>query len=152
MLRFLSKYLPRQSLNKSYKLYFRPHLDCGDVIYHTPQHVCEFSQNIMLSNQMEKLESIQYSAALAVTGGWKGTSRVKLYDELGWESLNLRRWYRRLVLFYKIVNNLTPDCTRIPILPLRQSSYSLRYPATIGKINAQTACFSASFYPSCLLE
>ena len=101
---------------------------------------------------MEKLESIQYSAALAVTGAWKGTSRVKLYDELGWESLNLRLWYRRLVLFYKIVNNLTPDYTRIPIPPLRQSSYSLRYPATIGQINARTACFSASFYPSCLLE
>ena len=152
MLRFLSKYLPRQSLNELYNLYVRPHLDYGDVIYHTPQHVCEFSQNITLSNQMEKLESIQYSAALAVTGAWKGTSRVKLYDELGWESLNLRRWYRRLVLFYKIVNNLTPDYTRIPIPPLRQSSYSLRYPATVGQINARTACFSASFYPSCLLE
>ena len=101
---------------------------------------------------MEKLESIQYSAALAVTCAWKGTSRVKLYDELGWESLNLHRWYRHLVLFYKIVNNLTPDYTKIPIPPLRQSSYSLRYPATIGQINARTACFSASFYPSCLLE
>ena len=89
MLRFLSKYLPRQSLNELYKLYVRPHLDYGDVIYHTPQHVCEFSQNITLSNQMEKLESIQYSAALAVTCAWKGTSRVKLYDELGWESLNI---------------------------------------------------------------
>ena len=76
MLRFLSKYLPRQSLNELYKLYLRPHLDYGDVIYHTPQHVCEFSQNITLSNQMEKLKSIQYSAALAVTGAWKGTSRV----------------------------------------------------------------------------
>ena len=75
-----------------------------------------------------------------------------MYDELGWESLNLRRWYRRLVLFYKIVNDLTPDYTRIPIPPLRQSSYSLRYPATIGQINVRTACFSASFYPSCLLK
>lgn len=152
MLRFLSQYLPRQTLNELYKLYVRPHLDYGDVIYHTPQNVCEFSQNITLSNQMEKLESIQYSAALAVTGAWKGTSRVKLYDELGWESLNLRRWSRRLVLFYKIVNNITPDYTRIPIPPLRQSSYPLRHQATIGQISARTACFNASFYPSCLLE
>ena len=36
---------------------------------------------------MEKLESVRYSAALSVTGAWKGTSRDKLYDELGWESL-----------------------------------------------------------------
>ena len=64
---------------------------------------------------MEKLESVQYSAALAVTGAWRGTSRDKLYDELGWESLNFRRWSRRLILFYKIVNNLTPDYTRYPI-------------------------------------
>ena len=31
---------------------------------------------------MEKLESIQYSAALAVSEVWKGTSREKLYADL----------------------------------------------------------------------
>ena len=36
MLRFLSKYLPRHTLNDIYKLYIRPHLDYGDVIYHIP--------------------------------------------------------------------------------------------------------------------
>ena len=51
---------------------------------------------------MEKLESIQYSAILAVTVAWKGTSHVKMYGELGWESLNLRRSYRRLVLFIEL--------------------------------------------------
>ena len=35
MLRFLSKYLPRHTLNEMYKLYVRPHLDYGDVIYIT---------------------------------------------------------------------------------------------------------------------
>ena len=151
MLRFLSKYLPRQSLNESYKLYVRPHLGYGDVIIRHSMYVNLVRTSRSLT-KWKKLGSIQYSAALAVTGAWKGTSRVKLYDELGWESLNLRRWHRRLVLFYNIVNNLTHDYTRIPIPPLRQSSYSLRYPATIGQINARTVCFSASFYPSCLLE
>ena len=37
MLKFLSKYLPRNTLNEIYKLYVRPHLDYGDVIYHVPQ-------------------------------------------------------------------------------------------------------------------
>ena len=41
-----------------------------------------------------KIESVQYSAALAVTGTWRGTSREKLYAELGWESLSSRRWSR----------------------------------------------------------
>ena len=90
MIKYLSKYLPRHTLNELYKLYVRPHLDYGDVIYHTPAKICEFSHDTILNTHMEKLESVQYSAALAVTGAWRGTSREKLYNELGWESLNLR--------------------------------------------------------------
>ena len=75
LLQYLSKYLPRHTLSELYKPYVRPHLDYGDVIYHIPAKICEFSQNISLSNLMEKLESVQYSAARAVTGTWKGTSR-----------------------------------------------------------------------------
>ena len=105
LLKYLSKYLPRQTPSELYKLYVRPHLDYGDVIYHIPAKISEFSQDMTLSNLMGKLESVQYSAALAVTGAWRGTSQEKLYAELGWESLNFRRWNRRLTLFFKIVNN-----------------------------------------------
>ena len=89
MLKFLSRYLPRHTLDQLYKLHVRPRLDYGDVIFHTPAKLCEFSHNKILTTSMEKLESIQYSAALAVTGAWKGTLRANLYAELGWESLNL---------------------------------------------------------------
>ena len=99
LLKYLSKYLLRHTLNDLYKLYVRPHLDYGDVIYHIPAKVCEFSQNIILSNLMEKIESVQYSATLAVTGTWRGASREKLYTELGWESLSSRRWSRRPTMF-----------------------------------------------------
>ena len=58
--------------------------------------MCNFSQNIILPNLMEKLEYVQYSTALAFTGAWRGTSREKLYTELGWESLSFRRWSRVL--------------------------------------------------------
>ena len=34
LLKFLSKYVSRKVLDLSYKLYIRPHLDYGDVIYH----------------------------------------------------------------------------------------------------------------------
>ena len=44
---------------------------------------------------MVKAESIQYRAALAITGAWQGSNRSKLYEELGWESLSDRRWCRR---------------------------------------------------------
>ena len=39
----------------------------------------------------QKLELLQYSACLAMTGAIRGTSREKLYEELGLESLQLRR-------------------------------------------------------------
>ena len=152
LLKYLSKYLPRHTLSELYKLYVRPHLDYGDVIYHIPSKVCEFSQNIILSNLMEKLESVQYSAALAVTGTWRGTSREKLYTELGWESLSSRRWSRRLTLFYKIINNLSPAYTKDPIPPLHQSQYSLRCQDVIGRLRARTEKFKSSFYPNCLSE
>ena len=77
LLKYLSKYLPRHTLNELYKLYVRPHLDYGDVIYHIPAKACEFSQNIILPNVMQKLESVQYSAALAVTGKLRGISQKK---------------------------------------------------------------------------
>ena len=130
----------------------RPHLDYGDVIYHIPEKVCEFSQNIILPNLMEKLESVQYSAALAVSGTWRGASREKLYTELGWESLSSRRWCRRLTLFYKFVNNLSPGYTVDPIPPLHQSQYCLRDQDVIGHVKARTEKFKSTFYPNCLSE
>ena len=54
-----------------YKLYVRPHLDYGDVVYH--------NQN---SSLMIKLESTEYAAAVAVTGVWRGTNTDKLFEGL----------------------------------------------------------------------
>ena len=56
----------------------------------------------------EKLESVQYKAALAITGAIKGTSREKIYLELGLESLKNRRWYKRLCCMFKIMNEKAP--------------------------------------------
>ena len=87
---------------------------------------------------MEKLESVQYSAALAVTETWRGTSREKLYIDLGWESLSSRRWSRPFNLFYKFLNNLSPEYTVDPIPPLHQSQYRLRNQDVIGQLKART--------------
>ena len=130
----------------------RPHLDYGDVIYHIPAKICEFSQNTFLSNLMEKIESVQYYAALAITGTWRGASRQELCAELGRESLSSRRWSRRLTLFYKIINNLAPDYTMDPIPQLHQSHYSLSKKDVVGRIMARKEKFKSSFYPHCLRE
>ena len=130
----------------------RPYLDYGDVIYHIPAKVCEFSNNIILPNLMEKNESVQYSAALAVTGAWRGTSREKIYAELGWELLSSRRWSRRMTLFYKIMNNLTPLYTKEPIPPLHQLPYSLRSQDVTGRLVARTEKFNLAFIPTAYLN
>ena len=56
----MAKYVTRDVLDQMYKLYVRPHLDYGDVIYHRDDPE-------MNSSLTKCLESIQYSAALAVT-------------------------------------------------------------------------------------
>ena len=49
------------------------------------------------------IESVQYSNNI------KGSSRERLYKELGLESLIDGRWYRPLVHFYKIITSNTPE-------------------------------------------
>ena len=124
----------------------------GDMIFHIPAKEDDFSQDIILPTFMDKLESVQYSAALAVTGTCRGTSREKLYAELGWESLYSRRWSRRLTLFYEILNDLTPWYTKEPIPPLQQPNYSLRDQDVLGQIRGRTEKFLSSFYRNCISE
>ena len=50
--------LPRQTLLTTYKAFIRPHLDYGDTIYDQAYN----------DSFHQKLESIQYNAALAITG------------------------------------------------------------------------------------
>ena len=58
-----------------YKAFLRPHLDFGDLIYDKA-----YSETFH-----QKFESIQYSAAIAITGAIRGTSSEKLFQELGWK-------------------------------------------------------------------
>ena len=44
-----------------------------------------------------------------MTGAIRGTSRAKLDQELGLESLQVRRWYRKLCYFFKIFKGQSPD-------------------------------------------
>ena len=113
-------YVPTKTLDQIYKMYVRPHLDFCDIIYHKPKIKSLFDSSSRLSFWMEQIEKVQYQAALAITGTWQGTNTDKIYEQLGWESLSKRRWFRRLVQFYKIKNNLTPDYLRHPIPPSRE--------------------------------
>ena len=116
IIKHLRPYLPLKALDQIYKMHIRPHFDYCDIIYHIPVIMHEFNSSLTLNYQMNILEKTQYQAALAISGAWKGTNTDKIYEELGWESLDQRRFFRRLTMFYKIINNLTPDYLRKPIL------------------------------------
>ena len=88
--RKLPAVLRHPSLVTIYKAFIRPHLDYGDIIYDQAYN----------ESFHQKLESKQYKAALAITGAIRGTSRAKLYQELGLESLQKQRWYRKLCYFF----------------------------------------------------
>ena len=81
--------LPRASLVNIYRAFVRPLLDYGHIIYDNSSNAT-FSQMI---------ESVQYNVALAITGAIHGSSRDKFYQELGFESLHDRRWFRKLCFY-----------------------------------------------------
>ncbi len=124
IMNFLAKHVNREVLNMTYKMHVRPHLEYGDVIYHNQS-----------KEAMSLLERIQYQAGLIVSGCWQGTSKIKLYDELGWESLDERRKFHRLSCYFKIKNNLAPDY----LTPLVLQSYP----------ENGTDRYKESFFPYC---
>ena len=100
--------LPQSSLLTIYKSFARLHLDYGDVIYDQPNN----------SSLSDKIESLQYNAVLAITDAIRGTSKEKLYQELGLESLRNRRWFRRMSYLYKIISTKSPPLLYDLIRPL----------------------------------
>ena len=79
---------PRNALLRIYKSFIRPHLDYADIIY-------DKANNASFKN-------VQYRACIAITGAIQGTSRERLYRELGLESLTDRRWIQKIVFFIKL--------------------------------------------------
>ena len=88
---------------------------------------------------------VQYQAALAVTGAWQGTSRIKLYEELGWESLSHRRICRRVLQIHKIVDEKTPNYLHLCLPPNRNVIINL--PHIFQEFKSRTDRYSGSFFP-----
>ena len=142
LIRRLSINLPRNALLTIYKSFVRPHLNYGDILYDKPNN----------ENFQNKLEKVQYRACLAITGAIQGTSRIKLYDELGLHSLIKRRWCNKLIFFYKIVNGLVNLYSSLDFPS--QINYSLRSVSTsvIKPPMSRTKSFKNTFFPYCINE
>ena len=101
----------------------------------------------------QRIESIQYNAAIAITGAIRGTSSGKLYQELGLETLRSRRWRRKRCLFYKIYKNKSPSYF-YDLIPDRVKFYSTQSSQIDNTSNIKTRSnfFRNSFFPSTITE
>ena len=68
-----------------------------------------FNDQPNIESFIQQIESVQYNASVAITGAIKGTSRLKLYNEIGLESLKFRRRFRKLCTFYKAKSTGLPS-------------------------------------------
>ena len=141
LIRKLQPIIPRAAVLTIYKSFLKPHLDYGDVVYDRAFN--ESFQN--------KLESVQYNAALAIAGAIRGSSREKLYQELGLESLKSRRRYQELCLFFKLKKNKHPSYL-FDMIPKVLLTRTTRNYNNILLFNVRHEYFRNFFFQSTVIE
>ena len=135
IIRKLAHVLPRKSVITIYKSFVRPHIDYGDIIYDQPN-------NDSFCNMIER---VQYNAALAITGAIKGTSQLKIYRELGLESLKFKRWFRHFCFFHKLRSTQTPKYL-YNLIPLGNCIYNTHNQDQIDTYYCRTDLFKCPFF------
>ena len=113
-----------------------PHLDYGDIVYDRA-----FNQSFH-----KNLESVQYNAAIAITGAVRSTSSEKFFQELGLESLKSRRWLRKSCFFF--MENLAR--ISFGLIPPNNNVYATRSSQSnkIPSFNNRRSFFKGSFFPA----
>ena len=140
LIKKFSIHLPREALLRIYKSFVRPNLDYGDIIFDRPNN----------ESFKSRIESIQYKACIAITGAIQGTSRERLYRELGLESLSDRCWFRKLT----IVKCLSPPYLTKYVNLRSTSNYQIRSANknNLQEFSCRTNSFKYSFFPFCVRE
>ena len=102
----------------AYKTLVRPQIEYASTIWDP------FTQE----NQ-NKIEMVQRRAARFVCNNYRCKASITtMLDELGWRSLKQRRAEQRLIMLYKIVNNLVEVDLSKELIPLTRHSRMKRSP------------------------
>ena len=139
LLRALKFKINRHDLENIYISFIRPLLEYSDAVW----------DNASVESK-KQLEAVHNEAARIITGGTKLCSIKNLTDGLGWESLQARREKHKRIIFYKMVNGLTPGYLQSLIQPIVQNTttYNLRNSSNLRNVHARTNLFYNSFIPS----
>ena len=106
--------IPRKVADNLYKALVRPTMEYGDVIFdNVSQHL------------VKQLEQVQREAMVMITQSYRRTPTKNLHKETGLSPLMDRRKEHRLIMYYKIVNNLAPDYLKV-LLP-QQINANVKY-------------------------
>jgi len=128
--------LQRQTLDILYKLTVRSIFDYALPVYF----------NSLKITEKDRLDRIQYRAAKLVTGTLNYTNKSKLYQELGWETVQARADYLGLTLFHKIHSNETRPLIRRNMQPYKPNQ-NLRGKGTYQPFLYKNVKYKNSFYP-----
>ena len=96
--------------------------------------------------EINRLEQIQYRAAKLVTGALKYTSKIKLFTELGWESLQTRYDCLGLSLFPKIHLGNTRPLIKTFMPDIQQKIHNTRVSLYYKPFTFHDKQFALSFY------
>ena len=131
--------LERQTLDTLYKSFVRPLLEYADFIW-----------TDCTDQEAKLLENIQYKAACVVCGAIKGTSYDRFREELGWEKLETRRLFHKMVFFYKIINQHLPSFLTdlLPTYTHQRTQCTLRSRNNLSLYSIRSQRFYDSFLPS----
>ena len=129
------------NFSEIHKAFVRPYLDYDDILYNQAYNM----------PFQKKLEPIQYNACLAITGAIWGISKEKHCHELGLESLQLQRWYRKLWIFDKTYTNRSPQYL-FKLIPEKIHAYATRNVDNILCFKIRHNSFRNSFFPSTIIE
>ena len=143
VMRGLKFILDRKSLEIIYTSFIRPVLEYGDTIW----------DNCTLYEKRE-LDKIQNEAARIATGATALVSIQALYDEVGWETLQIRRTNHKLSLFFKMQHDLAPTylTNLVPPSVSETSRYALRNADDYTTIQCKTQHHYSSFLSSVIRD
>ena len=143
LLQSLNYQLDRRALQTMYFSFVRPILEYADVI-----------KDNCFDYEKAALEKIQIEAGRIVSGATKSCSRAKILFELGWDTLEQRRYKHRMITFFKMVKNLTPPYLQdlVPPNVHQVSNRNLRNQTDFTIPRSRTNLYDSSFIPTATRE
>ena len=87
-------------------------------------------------SESDLLRHVQYEAAKIVTGAMKGTSKLRIMQEIEWEDLKTIRAIHKLLSYFKIVNNLCLGYQLVDLCEKKKTTPYERHQTTLFSLAA----------------